>query len=154
MDNIAHSTFADAPHLHRLMATIKHALLFAAATLPIACQDNSLTTQSITRHQLRVIGDVMERISPTEWDNISTFESLLATACAKKMLELETAADYRVDAWRRKLKMEKEIIGERMSVRLLSAGKNGLFEGGAGDDHFVQVVFWGEKVVERRASSN
>jgi hypothetical protein len=107
-------------------------LLLSACSIPESA-DNG------TAFMLMRLGKACMFLSWDDVEELGSFEEFIKVASDKKAILAHDA--FRTDGWRHEFLCMVRHNGNSLTLRILSCGPNGVFEGGRGDDLFVDVVY-------------
>src|ERR1700730_203421 len=116
-------------------------LLFWVLLLPGCYRTNDNPPKTRTCGKLIAFGDVIkqgwrEKIDVRKFDSLP---NLILVLHEKKLVDDWSYEDkeYEVDGWGRPFRWEKIQTDNKTMIRILSAGQNGLWEDGQGDDLYM-----------------
>jgi hypothetical protein len=116
-----------------------------------AVDRNAATNSGTALNTLRRWGSIMERLidGGENLDRIDSLATLADVAIRKNYLDASAREKFTIDPWNTPYSWEKRPDAERKVFRILSFGKDRVFQDGSGDDLFVDVIVHvrGEKLV-------
>lgn len=108
------------------------------------------TPTNFTRYRLAFLGRIAKNLSQEELLKIESVDLLLAKAEKRGLIGSPYTEPWDRDAFENK-KFKWEIKKEESaSIRILSAGPNGIFEDGRGDDFYLELTFSPQNKVQTR----
>jgi hypothetical protein len=87
-------------------------------------------------------GSTVSNVLKNKLDMVENYKSVrevLNSWEKKELLEMGSRPNLEKDYWAREFKWEVQRKDEELLVKITSAGKNGVWENGGGDDLFVEI---------------
>jgi hypothetical protein len=114
---------------------------------------NVSEAEGATYHRLIVLGEIAREFEEAgvDWPALDSAQKYLTVAARRGFV---SDADYSLkryerDGWNRPFRFVTKNVGGHASIVVASAGSNGIWENGAGDDISIEIVREKEAVVYR-----